>query len=117
MPDREMVEPDKQADAWGSYFVTRRYKYIGNVDLGEERSFDRVLPDVRGGSVLDIGIGAGRTSAILAPHAGDYVGVDFSANMIKLARKLHPNLDFRVGDARHLNAFHGETFDVVVFSF
>ncbi len=46
--------------------------------------------------VLEIGCGTGEVLAGLKPSYG--LGVDFSPSMIAQAQRLHPDLDFRVGD-------------------
>ncbi len=50
-----------------------------------------------GARVLEIGCGTGDTLAALKPSYG--VGVDFSPAMVDVARRLHPDLTFHVGDA------------------
>lgn len=50
-----------------------------------------------GARVLEIGCGTGDTLAALKPSHG--VGIDFSPAMVEVARRLHPELSFRVGDA------------------
>lgn len=63
---------------------------------GEDLRYLRFLiPE--GLRVLEIGCGTGDTLAGLRPSYG--LGIDFSAGMIEEAKKLHPELDFRVGDA------------------
>jgi len=47
--------------------------------------------------VLEVGCGTGDTLAGLKPSYG--LGIDFSANMIEEAKRAHPELEFRVGDA------------------
>ena len=64
------------------------------------------------GRVLEIGCGAGDLLAALSPRHG--VGVDFSAEMIQLARQKHPKLTFLQMDAHSL-ALDG-VFDVVILS-
>ena len=61
-------------------------------------------------TVLDIGCGDGKVSALLAGRVpnGGVVGVDLSGDMIAFARKAFPrdafpNLEFRVMDARELD--------------
>jgi SAM-dependent methyltransferase len=52
---------------------------------------------IPGGSrVLELGCGIGNTLASLKPSFG--LGVDFSPEMITQAQRLHPNLQFQVGD-------------------
>lgn len=70
-----------------------------------------------GASVLDLGVGAGRTTGALAARAGRYVGIDVAPSMVAAARQAHPEADLRVGDAADLSAFADGSFDVVVFSF
>jgi SAM-dependent methyltransferase len=51
----------------------------------------------RNSRVLEIGCGIGDTLAALEPSVG--TGVDFSPALIELARRMHPELTFHVGDA------------------
>jgi len=67
--------------------------------------------------VLDLGVGAGRTTPFLAPRASSYVGVDVSEEMIKRCKSKYPALDFRVGDASRLSEFADGSADLIVFSF
>jgi SAM-dependent methyltransferase len=52
-------------------------------------------------SVLDAGCAYGRLVRML-PEGwdGGYLGIDLSPDFIKLAKRLHPNYNFRVGDIR-----------------
>ncbi|WP_307787566.1 class I SAM-dependent methyltransferase [Mycolicibacterium sp. S2-37] len=56
-----------------------------------------------GGRVVDVGCGTGPTTAILAGHGCDVVGVDLSEAMIRQARRLNPHLDFRTGSMTALD--------------
>ncbi|MBN8994592.1 MAG: class I SAM-dependent methyltransferase [Rhizobiales bacterium] len=73
-----------------------------------------LIPAAGRGKVLDIGIGAGRTCAPLSSMFGSYIGIDYSSELVAVARERNPGLDLRVMDGRAL-AF-GEEFDAVVFS-
>src|ERR1700682_2772721 len=77
---------------------------------GEDEAYLRFLIPP-GARVLDIGCGIGDTLAALQPSRGG--GVDLSPAMIDVARKNHPDLEFRVGDAEDPTtiAAVGETFD------
>src|SRR3954467_7007125 len=55
-----------------------------------------------GSSVLDVATGPGYAAALAAERGADVVGVDFSSEMIALAAKLHPEIDFRQADANAL---------------
>lgn len=51
------------------------------------------------GKVLDIGCGTGHVTAELARRALDVVGIDPSDAMLSIARRSHPDMEFRRGDA------------------
>jgi len=64
--------------------------------------------------VLELGCGTGDVLAGLKPSFG--VGVDFSPAMVAQAKRLHPELDFRIGDiedAAFMASLPGP-FDVIV---
>jgi SAM-dependent methyltransferase len=70
------------------------------------------------GAVLDIAIGAGRTTRALLPNAERYVGFDFSAGMVSLAKESFPGADLRQLDMRETpKAFAGQRFDAILISF
>ena len=65
-------------------------------------------------SVLDVGCGTGRVARELARRGVAVVGVDADASMVATARRLSPDLDWRVDD---LCAFDlGRTFPLVVMA-
>lgn len=69
-------------------------------------------------SMLDLGIGVGRTTWTFAAVAGRYVGIDLASEMVDSARAMvgdHPDVQLMVHDARELGAL-GSGFDVVLFS-
>lgn len=67
---------------------------------------------VPGKKVLEIGCAQGDLLVALRPSVG--VGVDFSGEMIKRARRRHPELRFIQADAHQLNL--EEKFDVIILS-
>ena len=74
-----------------------------------------LVPVSRRHSILDIGVGTGRTTGPLSDLFEKYVGIDRSQNMIATARSLYPNADLRTMDARGLE--FTDQFDCVMFSF
>lgn len=73
--------------------------------------------DVRDGlRVLDVATGPGYAAAAAARRGATVVGVDFSAAMVAEARRQHPTLDFREGDAEEL-PFAEDSFHAVVMNF
>ncbi|MHC4321009.1 MAG: class I SAM-dependent methyltransferase [Planctomycetota bacterium] len=72
---------------------------------------------IAGKRVLDIGCGSGRTTAILKNLSSDYIGLDYSLEMVESCRKRFESVRFIHGDARNMNEFKDEEFDYVMFSF
>ena len=67
-------------------------------------------------SVLDVGCGPGYVSAAAAERGAVPLGVDFSQQMIGIASRMFPHLEFREGDAQNL-AFAEASFDRVLANF
>ena len=67
-------------------------------------------------ALLDVGCGPGYVSAAAAERGAEPVGLDFSNEMIGIAKKAFPQIEFREGDAQNL-PFADGTFDRVVANF
>src|SRR5205823_2473932 len=67
-------------------------------------------------SILDIGSGPGYVSAAAAERGANPIGIDFSSEMLSIARKMFPKIEFREGDAQNL-PFADASFDRVVANF
>jgi demethylmenaquinone methyltransferase/2-methoxy-6-polyprenyl-1,4-benzoquinol methylase len=104
--------------------VARRYDLIntvlsGGTDGGWRRRAARETGLAAGGSALDVACGSGRLTAELAKRAGQggrVVGLDFSAQMLEVARRRYPKLEFIEGDALEL-PFDSASFDAATISF
>lgn len=102
---------------WRARSSLRLYGRLdGYTDPGEAAAFSVIANDVEKGRVLDIGFGGGRTCALLAPRARAYIGIDYTPEMVELARSRYPQVDLVEGDARDMSRFPDGSFDVVVFS-
>jgi SAM-dependent methyltransferase len=66
--------------------------------------------------VLDVATGPGYVAAAAAARGAVPVGVDIAEEMLTVARRDHPQLDFRPGDAEAL-PFADRRFDAVVGAF
>ncbi|MFL5846594.1 MAG: class I SAM-dependent methyltransferase [Solirubrobacteraceae bacterium] len=102
---------------WDSRFVRKDFGRDGHTDPGEAAALAHLEPVLDGARVLDLGVGKGRTTTLIAPRAASYIGLDISPGMIDGARERHPGADLRVGDARRLDGIADASVDVVVFSF
>ncbi|HNU78687.1 MAG: glycosyltransferase [Prolixibacteraceae bacterium] len=84
----------------------------------KNRSYHRLLEEYysffipRGSKVLELGSGTGDLLAAVAPEYG--VGLDFSREMITLARQRHPELHFVEADAEDYH--FTEKFDYILLS-
>jgi ubiquinone/menaquinone biosynthesis C-methylase UbiE len=67
-------------------------------------------------SILDVGCGPGYVSAAAAERGAISIGLDFSAEMIAIAKKTFPRIEFRQGDAQNL-PFANASVDRVVANF
>jgi len=104
--------------AWAQASTVRQYERLhGWTDPGERAAIAFVAEEARGQPVLDIGVGAGRTTQLLLPVSNNYVGIDYTAEMVEASRKLHPGVRFEQMDARDLSAFADGQFALVMFSF
>jgi SAM-dependent methyltransferase len=109
---------DANRQFWRLGRAVREYQnFQGWLDDGERVAIEAVASEVRGLPLLDIGVGGGRTTSLLHLLTNDYVGVDWSPEMVEVCRSNHPGADIRQADARDLSAFASSTFKCVVFSF
>ena len=77
---------------------------------------NRFAEDTRGkGLVADLGCGPGHIARYLHDQGVTICGLDLSPGMIGVAKSLHPEIDFRVGDMRSLNLPDASLVGVVAF--
>jgi SAM-dependent methyltransferase len=67
-------------------------------------------------SLLDVGCGPGYVAAAAAERGARPSGLDFSREMVAIAQKMFPHIEFREGDAQNL-PFPDATFDRVLANF
>lgn len=104
--------------------IARRYDLVntvlsGGTDAGWRRRAARATGLVAGGSALDVACGSGKLTAALSRLAGPkgrVVGLDFSAQMLDVARRDHPGIEFVEGDALNL-PFDDASFDASTIAF
>ena len=103
---------------WASGRVQRIFsRRRGWTDHGESVVMERIADAARGRSILDIGVGGGRTVPYLRSLSEDYVAIDYLDELVQLTRSRFPEARVDVGDARELSQFADATIDVAVFSF
>lgn len=103
---------------WARRDIVREYERLqGFTDAGERAALDYVADRVRGRPVLDIGIGAGRTTQLMLQLSTNYVGVDYTQEMVDASRRRYPGVRIERMDARELSAFADGQFAFAMFSF
>jgi len=104
--------------------IARRYDLVntvlsGGTDGGWRRRAARATNLKAGGSALDVACGSGKLTAELARIAGPrgrVVGLDFSPQMLEVAQRDHPGIEFLEGDALKL-PFDDAEFDASTVAF
>ena len=101
--------------------IVNYYSALEGLQKPEETIFNLLLPELKHMRMLDIGVGAGRTTIYFSGIVKEYLGIDYSEKMIAACRdkfkEKGKDIVFEVGDARMMNNFNNESFDFILFSF
>ncbi len=92
-------------------------KYQSDMSRRENESVKELLRKYisSGDKVLDVGCGTAFTLDCINIHSDDYLGIDWSKKMLKVARRKYPEYDFIRADMKDVS-FHNK-FDVAVCLF
>lgn len=105
-------------DTYDSPEVVARYEQQDYLLAPEQRLLERLAPRLNTLRMLDLGVGAGRTTVHFAPRVGSYVGLDYAPQMVAACERRFPGQwPFVVGDVRDLSQFADASFDLVLFSY
>ena len=103
--DSERAEAYAKLEFPGTYYLAFRY-------------LPKIFKEhVSGNKALDFGCGTGRSTIFLKKLGFAVVGVDISRDMMKKARELDPNGDYRLVDEGDLSDFPDCAFDLVLSAF
>ena len=100
--------------------IVNYYTQLNALQPAEQMILDRWSEHLLRFRMLDIGVGAGRTTQHFQPRVAEYVGIDVSSEMIDACKNRFPQLTasmFQVCDARDLSRFEDNSFDFILFSF
>lgn len=101
--------------------VVATYRSASHLQKPEETVLNHLAPQLSGFSMLDLGVGGGRTTLHFAKWVKDYQGVDISDNMIRACESRFSQypikLTFKVGDAANLDWIDSNSKDFVLFSY
>jgi SAM-dependent methyltransferase len=73
--------------------------------------------EIKDKAILDIGVGAGRTTPHLLEYGFNYTGIDFSDDMVAECRRRFTTARFATCDARNMSIFRAGQFDFTLFSY
>lgn len=111
-------------DHYGSTDVVRHYARQSRLQRPEQAIFETLIGQevLHASELLDLGVGGGRTTAVLGSRCRRYVGADYALAMVQACRErfadqiLQHGLQFDQVDARAM-PYADASFDIVLFSF
>jgi ubiquinone/menaquinone biosynthesis C-methylase UbiE len=106
-----VYEDTKRAEAYAKLEFPGTY-YLAYRDLPEI-----ISEYVKGQEALDFGCGAGRSTRFLRRLGFNAVGVDISEDMIRKARELDPEGDYRLIKDGDFSQFRDSIYDLVLSAF
>jgi SAM-dependent methyltransferase len=101
---------------WGQNCFAKQYSKSIGLNAPEKTIIDILRDKLKGRKLLDIGVGAGRTTPHLLEVSSNYKGVDYSPAMIEAARRRYPGIQFEVGDAAQPFREGDGSYDLILFS-
>jgi ubiquinone/menaquinone biosynthesis C-methylase UbiE len=110
----------RNRDTYERADVVGRYAAASDLFGAERLLLDRWSSHLAEWSMLDLGVGGGRTTLHFAPRVQRYVGTDYAQGMVQACRERfrdHPEWCFEHCDARDMQRFDEASFDLVLFSF
>ena len=108
---RNSYEDAKRAEAYAKLEFPSTY-YLAYRDLPEI-----IREHVRGTMAIDFGCGTGRSTRFLHRLGFDVVGVDISEDMLKKARELDLEGDYRLVEEGNFSEFEDGTYDLALSAF
>lgn len=112
---------DNNFSTYSSKKVVSYYEKYSTLQKPEQKIISILKNDFAKMEMLDIGIGAGRTTRFFCPLVKKYTGIDYSQEMVNSCisqfKEKFSGTSFLCEDARVLGAFKDQSFDFVLFSF
>jgi ubiquinone/menaquinone biosynthesis C-methylase UbiE len=112
---------DKNQETYKSANIVSYYQQLRQLQPAEQTILHLLKDKLSTFKMLDIGIGGGRTTQHFAPLVKEYIGIDYSAEMITACQQRFLNVSWsislEVGDARNMHQFADNSFDFILFSF
>jgi ubiquinone/menaquinone biosynthesis C-methylase UbiE len=96
--------------------TVKHYVQADYLTSGEKKLFDSVKDEASGRTILDIGVGGGRTISYLTAISEEYTAIDYVEEMVKVTKKRFPDKKVLHADARDMSIFPDKSFYMIVFS-
>jgi ubiquinone/menaquinone biosynthesis C-methylase UbiE len=117
----ESIVLEKNLYTYKSDDAVKEYCNKNLLQLPEEKIIKQLETKLRKMKMLDIGVGGGRTVPYFAKLAKEYIGIDYSVEMINACKRrfsdFSANTMFEVCDVRSMKMFSDNAFDFILFSF
>lgn len=98
------------------YEISTETVHYGPLCPGDDKL--RLLGDIAGKTVVDLGCGCGQNAVAMAKKGAAVTGIDFSERQIdearQLAREKQLSIDFKIGDIAYLSFISDSTFDLAI---
>ncbi len=109
-------------DTYETRDVVKHYCSLDQLQKPEQTIFNSIRAELEHMKMLDIGVGVGRTTAYFANLVNEYIGIDYSKNMIAACEKrfsalISKDISFKICDVRNMKIFKDNYFDFILFSF
>ena len=108
---------DGNLNTYNSFNVINWYVDLNGITKVEEFLFESNANILTNATVLDVGVGGGRTTAYLLDKCAKYIGIDYSQGFVDVVKQKYPKANIQLADARDLIQFEDKKFDIVNFSF
>ncbi len=118
---QNIITAENNKIVYESEDVTRFYAEQSDLQKPETTILKELRNKLPKMSMLDIGVGAGRTTTHFAFLAKEYLGIDYSSQMVNACIKKFQGspkkISFLTADARTMKSFKNNSFDFILFSF
>ncbi len=111
MQFKNVYEDARRAGAYAKLEFPGTY-YLAFRDLPEI-----IVEHIKGKKALDFGCGAGRSTRFLQKLGFTVTGVDIAQDMIRKAKEIDPEGDYRLVEDGDLSQFQDQAFDMVLSAF
>ena len=114
-----VISIDNSMYVYNQKTIVKEYVNETKLTAPEKYILEIIKKTTRRNTMLDIGVGGGRTTLHFSQFFKEYVGIDYSTEMIDACSQKfkNKNIVLTCADARNLACYPDNYFDFVLFSF